>query len=926
MRKTAIRPGTLYLIDGNGFFYRAYYGIQGLTNSRGEPTNALYGFITSVEKVITMYQPDYLAVCFDRREPTFRHDKFEAYKAQRKPMPEDLVSQVEPIKEYCRLAGIACFEKAGFEADDLIGTLAMRGKEDGLNVVVVSSDKDLLQLVEPGIRVLNFHKDQKFYDEAAVRERFEGLGPEQIVDLMALMGDGSDNIPGVQGIGEKTALKLMKEFHSVDSLRKNVDKVASKAQREKLITHDKDMLISRELATIDRAVEIEVDWDAVRWSPATAEKLLPFYKHYEFYSLIRSLEAKSPVVAAAPSTNRKYQSVDSLSALDDFVAELKKQKAFSFDTETTSVDPIKAVLVGLSFCWEKETAWYLPVSDAAHAGPGLPMNLVMDAVRPILESDKILKYGQNIKYDSIVVRRAGVELRGIGFDTMIASYLIQPIKRNHNLDDLAMEYLNLKKIPTSALLGEGKSQITMDLVPLAQIRDYACEDADAVWQLVPVLLEKLREKDLEKLYQEVEMPLADVLAQCEMNGVKLDVRFLHELSIRASREIEALEKNIYAAAGGEFNLDSPKQLAEVLFEKLKLPTIRKTKTGFSTDAAVLEKLAVINPVANDVLEYREKAKLQSTYLDALPEIVNPETGFVHTSYNQTTTDTGRLSSTEPNLQNIPIKTETGRLVRKAFISRFGSELRSTAEAKSAKNTPVARSAEAKESGKIVSADYSQIELRILAHYSDDPHLKQAFEEDRDIHTFTATLLYDVKEKDVTREMRNAAKTINFSVIYGKTSFGLSGDLGISISEADLFIKNYFNRYPRVHEFLESQKELARKQGWLTTILGRRSYFPQIHAKNMQLRNYAERAAINAPIQGSAADLVKIAMIRIAKVLKDEKWESLMIMQVHDELVFDATANEAQKLGKMVKKEMDQAYQLKVPLKTDVTIGDTWYKE
>ena len=815
-------------------------------------------------------------------------------------MPEDLVSQVEPIKEYCRLSGIACFEKAGFEADDLIGTLARRGKEDGFNVVVVSSDKDLLQLVEPGIQVLNFHKDQKFYDEAAVRERFEGLGPEQIVDLMALMGDGSDNIPGVQGIGEKTALKLMQQFQSVDNLRKNLDQVASKSQREKLATHDKDLLLSRELATIDKNVDVDVDWESVRWQPAASEDLLSFYKRYEFYSLIRGLEAKAPA-AAAPQKDRDYQAIESLSDLDEFAAKLKKIPAFSFDTETTSADPMKAVLVGMSFCLEKEKAWYIPVSDAAHAGPGIPLAVVLEAVKPALESEKNLKYGQNIKYDAMVMKRAGVELRGIAFDTMIASYLIQPIKRNHNLDDLAMEYLSLKKIPTTALLGEGKKQITMDLVPLAQIKEYACEDVDAVWQLVPVLSEKLRENNLEKLYKDVEMPLAAVLGHCEMNGVKIDVKILQELSIRASREIEALEKNIYAAAGGEFNLDSPKQLAEVLFEKLKLPTVRKTKTGYSTDAAVLEKLAVVNPVANDVLEYREKAKLQSTYLDALPELVNAETGLLHTSYHQTTTDTGRLSSTEPNLQNIPIKTETGRLVRKAFISRYPK-------------------------GKIVSADYSQIELRLLAHYSDDPNLKKAFEEDRDIHAFTATILYGVKEKDVTREMRYAAKTINFSVIYGKTSYGLAGDLGISIQEADTFIKNYFARYPNVHDFMESQKEKARKQGYLTTILGRRSYFPHILSKNVQLRNYAERAAINAPLQGSAADLVKIAMIQIDQILKKQQSKSLMIMQVHDELVFDVPDADVDGLTKMVKEEMESAYVLRVPLKTDVHIGDSWYKQ
>ncbi len=904
-KKQAVRPGTLYIIDGNGFFYRAYYAIQGLTNSKGEPTNALYGFITSVDKLITAFPPDYLAVCFDRKEPTFRHEKYENYKANRKPMPEDLVPQVEPIKEYCKLAGIAVYEKPGYEADDLIGTLAKCGKAEGLKVVVVSSDKDLLQLVSPGISVLNFHKDQKMYDEAAVRERFEGLGPEQIIDLMALMGDGSDNIPGVRGIGEKTALKLMKEFHSVDNLRKNVDKVASKSQREKLVAHDADLLMSRELATIHSEVECDMDWDAMRWKPVEAANMLPFFKRYEFYSLIRNLESKTGVLTAAPAAQPKkdcdYKTIESLSDLDDFAETLKKLKAFSFDTETTSADPMKAIIVGLSFSWEKNTGFYVPVSDAAHAGPGLPLNVVLEALKPVLESQKIHKYGQNIKYDSMVVKRTGIELRGVEFDTMIASYLLQPIKRNHNLDDLAMEYLSMQKIPTTALLGEGKKQITMDLVPLAQIKEYACEDADAVWQLVPVLREKLQENKLEKLYREVELPLADVLARCEMNGVKLDVKWLQELSIRASREIEALEKKICAHVGCEFNIGSPKQLAEMLFEKLKLPTVRKTKTGYSTDAAVLEELAGEHEIARDILDFREKMKLQSTYLDALPEMVNESTGMVHTSYHQTTTDTGRLSSTEPNLQNIPIKSETGRLVRKAFVSRFPG-------------------------GKIVSADYSQIELRILAHFSDDPNLKKAFEEDRDIHNFTATILYGVKEKDVTREMRYAAKTINFSVIYGKTSYGLSGDLGISVPEATEFIKNYFDRYPNVRDYIESQKELARKQGYLTTMLGRRAYFPHILSKNVQLRNYAERAAVNAPLQGSAADLIKIAMIQIDQTLKKQEFESLMIMQVHDELVFDASAKEAEKLAKMVKQEMEDAYALRVPLKADVYTGETWYKQ
>jgi DNA polymerase-1 len=794
---------------------------------------------------------------------------------------------------------MALFEKAGFEADDVIGTLAELGKKEGYEVFIITGDKDAFQLVDDRIKILQPHKENFIYDADKVRERFSGLGPDKVVDILALMGDASDNIPGVPGIGEKTAIKLIQEFGSVNALMERVSEVPSEKQREKIKENMEDLKLSQKLATIDTRVPLEVDWDAIRVTEPDNAALTEFFKRYEFRGLLKNVA----VQGEREAKERDYKTVQTAQELKILTEALKKVKAFSFDTETTSTDPMQAALVGMSFCWEPFTAYYVPVSSPAHQGPGLPLEEVLKSLKPVLEDDHVAKYGQNIKYDEIMMMRQGVQLSGVRFDTMIASYLIDPVKRNHNLDDISLEYLNVKKITTESLIGKGAKQITMDAVPLEQITAYACEDADCVMRLVPILQAKLKEFGLTELYEKVELPLSGVLARIEANGVALDLDLLKKLSDKAATEIDALVKDIHADAGTEFNLDSPKQLADVLFVQKKLQHFKKTKTGYSTDASVLERLALSHELPRKILEYRERAKLKSTYLDALPEMVNPETHCVHTSFNQTTTDTGRLSSSEPNLQNIPIKTEMGRLIRKAFVPRLRK----------------------KGKGKILSADYSQIELRVLAHFSGDENLTRAFEEDRDIHTFTATLLYGAKEKDVTREMRNAAKTINFSIVYGKTSYGLSQDLNISISEADEFIKNYFARYAKVKEFLDAQKEKAKKDGFLTTLLGRRSYFPNIHASNMQLRQYAERAAINAPIQGSAADLIKIAMITIQRRLDKENNESLMVMQVHDELVFDAPAEETDSLSAFVKKEMEGAYKLKVPLKADVSVGETWYK-
>ncbi|MBN1689353.1 MAG: DNA polymerase I [Candidatus Omnitrophica bacterium] len=888
-----------FIVDGNSFLYRAYYAIRLLSTSKGEPTNAIYGFITMMNKLIQEGAPEYLAICFDRREPTFRHEKFKDYKAQRKPMPDDLAEQIEPIKNFCHAYRYAIFEKAGFEADDIIGTLARMAEEKGFEVYIVTGDKDAMQLVNGNVKILNPHKEGVVLGVEDVRKRLDGIGPERVVDLMALMGDSSDNIPGVSGIGEKTAIKLIQKFNTVENLLKQIDKVSSKSQQNLLRKHEKEALLSKELAQIDVHVPLEVRWDDLKLSEPDGEALISLFKRYEFRALLKNVKAEE----SKEDKDRNYKGIVSEKDFKLFLAQIGKVKVFSFDTETTGEDPMRAELVGMSFSWEARQAFYIPVRTSTHGGPGLPKETVLKALQPILENEKQGKCGQNIKYDWIVMKRMGIELKGIVFDTMIASYLINPIKLNHNLDDIAMEYLGIRKISIESLIGSKKEQISMADVPLEKVTEYAGEDADCVFRLKSILEEKLDELELKELFLDVEIPLSQVLAKMEMNGVYLDLGYLQELSERAGDDLKKLTAAIYHAAGEEFNINSTKQLADILFTKMKLPVIKRTKTGYSTDVSVLEKLSLSYELPRMILEYREKAKLKSTYLDALPEMIHPETRAVHTSYHQTTTATGRLSSSDPNLQNIPIRTEGGRLIRKAFVPR----------------------PEKGKKRRILSADYSQIELRILAHLSGDESLTEAFRRDRDIHKVTATRLYDVSENEVTRQMRDVAKTINFSVIYGKTAYGLSQDLGISVSEADSFISNYFERYAKVKAYLESQKDKAREQGYLITLLGRRSYFPDIHSKNVQVRQFAERAAINAPIQGSAADLIKLAMIRIERRLEAEKCQSLMIMQVHDELVFDVAAGEQDQIEEMVREEMEGAYSLKVPLKVDIFVGDSWYK-
>jgi len=886
----------LFLLDGHSFCYRAFYAIQGLSTSKGEPTNAIYGMITMLRKIIDEDKPDYMGVCFDRKEPTFRHEQYEEYKAQRKPMPDDLIDQMEHIKDLIKAYRIPIFEKAGFEADDLLGTLANKAAKEKFEVFILTGDKDALQLVTPSIKIYNPYKNGLVYDAEKVEERYQGLSPEQVTNLMGLMGDASDNIPGVPKVGEKTAINLMKNFGSIEGVYENIDQVKGEAVKKSLKENKELALMSRELATIDCDVSIKVNFEDLKMEGPDDKKLIAFFKRFEFSTLLNTITP----TAETEKEKRNYHLVDTEEKLKKLVAQLEKVKKLSVDTETTSSDPLIASLVGVSLSFKGKEAYYIPCAHKEHNGKGIARNKVLESLRPTLEGEKVKKMGQNIKYDWMVFKKHGIQLNGVVFDTMLASYLINPAKPNHNLDDISLQYLNVRKIATKDVIGTGKKAITMDNVPLEQISEYACEDADCVYRLEKKLAPLIEEHKAVELFNDVEMPLVNVLARVEENGVKLDIEFLKKLSKKLDKELDQLTKEIHELAGEEFNIKSTKQLAEILFTKLELPVIKKTKTGFSTDVSVLEKLAEEHEVPRKVLDYRERAKLNSTYVLALPELVDKDE-LIHTSFNQTITATGRLSSSNPNLQNIPIKSDLGRQIRRAFIPRSKKH-------------------------KLISADYSQVELRLLAHFSKDPNLCKAFKNGVDVHKFTASLLYDVKEKDVTKEMRYLAKTINFSIIYGKTPFGLSKDLGISIPEASDFIKSYFKRYDHVKDYLESQKEMAKKKGYVTTVLGRRAYFPDINSSNGMMRQFAERAAINAPLQGSAADLIKLAMLRIDEKLTEKKLKTLMILQVHDELVFDTPDDEIEEVSALIKEEMEKALKLKVPLEVDISIGNSWYEE
>jgi DNA polymerase-1 len=884
------RP-VLYLIDGSSYIYRAYYAIRHLTSPKGVPTNALFGFTQMLLKVLKERSPDHVAVVFDAGRQTFRNKIFPDYKANRAAMPDDLVPQISPIKEMVRAFNIPALEQQGYEADDIIGTIASDCEKKGVDVVVVTGDKDLMQIVTSHVRLLDTMKEKES-GSREVEERF-GVTPELVVDILGLAGDSSDNIPGVPGIGEKTAIKLIQEYGSLDTVLERAGEIKGK-NGEKIRAFAEQARLSRQLATIDCRVPIDYSFADFVLSNPDNRRLAELFKEYGFTTLMKEL------LSTATLSSAEYGTINNEAAFRLLLQRLVCSEAFAIDLETTGLNPIMAEIVGISISLRDHEAFYVPVG---HAYPDAPVQLsremVLSELAPILTDPGRRKVGQNIKYDYQVLRRTGIEMEGLWFDTMIASYLINPARSSHGLDSLAQEFLDHRMISYAEVTGKGKEQVNFAQVPVEKASVYSCEDADATWLLHQPFLSRLDKLEMGRLFFDVEMRLVKVLAEMELRGVKLDLQLLAELSEGFSEQLTALERDIYRLSGIEFNINSPKQLGDVLFERLKLPAGKKTKTksGWSTNVDELERLAEEHEVARLILNYRTIAKLKSTYTDALPKLVESATGRIHTSYNQAVTNTGRLSSSEPNLQNIPVRTEEGRKIRRAFIAPEGSL--------------------------ILSADYSQIELRVLAHLSEDRVFCDAFARDEDIHTRTASEVFGLFPEMVSPEMRRQAKTINFGVIYGQGAFSLAKQLGVARRVAEEFIAGYKERHNGAMAFLDACVLTAEEKGYVTTILGRRLPIPDIGIANGNIRAFAQRNAINYPIQGSAADIIKQAMVNVFEKIRREGLTSSLIMQVHDELVFEAPEEEIVALERLVRHEMENAIALRVPLKVDINHGRNW---
>ena len=890
------KPKSLYLIDGSSYIFRAYYGIrQFLSTSKGFPTNALYGFINMLQKVVKDEKPDYLVVTFDSKEKTFRHEMYADYKANREAPPEDLAKQFPYFEPLVQAFNIHSVRVPGYEADDIMGTLAKKGAEEGLQVVIVSGDKDMMQLIGPDIRMLDTMKN-KWFDIEGVEEKF-GVPPDQVIEVMGLMGDSSDHIPGVKGVGPKTATELIRKFGSIEELYERIDDVDKQKLREKLV-QDKEMaLLSRQLVTINTSMELEFNLEDLKLKPSNNTELKKLFSEFEFSSLLGELEDNSDPVVSSPAIASKYETLLTKADFERWLKQLKKSKIFALDLETTSLHPVRARMVGISFSCEEGAACYIPL---AHRYLGVPDQLALDWVikklKPLLEDPKIKKVGQNIKYDLIVLKNEGINLQGIVFDTMLASYILNPSGRRHNMDALAQDYLGHTTIKYKDVVGTASKEIGFDEVDVELATQYAAEDADITWRLYEKLSSILKGDDLQ-LFQELELPLLEVLAEMEIHGMKLDQKHLQNLSTIIEKKIEVHTKKIHSIAGEEFNINSPKQLSVILFEKLGLPVIKKTKSGYSTDVTVLEQLAAEHDLPEVVLAYRQLGKLKSTYVDALQDEIFSKTGRVHTSFNQTVAATGRLSSSNPNLQNIPIRTEMGREIRKAFIAEGNNHL--------------------------LSADYSQVELRILAHLSGDEALIEAFQMGEDIHTRTACEIFGTSPDRLDAESRRMAKAVNFGIVYGLSAFGLSRQLKIYPKEAKKFIDQYFALYKKVKVYMEKTVAEAKEVGYTQTMMNRKRYLPDLKSQNRQLREAAGRVAINSPVQGSAADLIKLAMIRLAQKIRKKKLKSRMILQVHDELVFECPEEEEQEMRALVKKEMEGVVALKVPLVVDMGWGKNW---
>lgn len=922
-----IPENPLILVDGSSYLYRAYHAFPPLTNSAGEPTGAMYGVLNMLRSLILQYQPTHAVVVFDAKGKTFRDELFEHYKSHRPPMPDDLRAQIEPLHAMVKAMGLPLMAVPGVEADDVIGTLAREAEKVGRPVLISTGDKDMAQLVTPGITLINTMTNTILGPDEVVTKY--GVPPELIIDFLALMGDSSDNIPGVPGVGEKTAQALLQGLGGLDTLYAEPEKIAgltfrgAKTMAAKLEQNKEVAYLSYQLATIKTDVELDLGCEDLLVEQPVADELLTLFKKYEFKRWITDVEsgkwmqakgAKSaarPLAAAADVAEAEEEAATVLSAenyvtiLDEqtlltWIENLKKAPLFAFDTETDSLDNVSANMVGLSFAIEPGVAAYVPVAhDYLDAPDQIPRDRVLELLKPLLEDDKVLKVGQNLKYDRGILANYGIELRGIAFDTMLESYILDSVAGRHDMDSLSDRWLKHKTITFEEIAGKGKNQLTFNQIALEEAGRYAAVDADVTLQLHLKMWPELQQNEGPlNVFKNIEMPLVPVLSRVERNGVKIDPAVLHAHSQEIAKRLIELEKKAYDIAGEEFNLSSPKQLQTILFEKQGIKPLKKTPGGApSTSEEVLEELALDYPLPKVILEYRGLAKLKSTYTDKLPLMISPKTGRVHTSYHQAVTATGRLSSTDPNLQNIPVRNEEGRRIRQAFI--------------------------APEDYLIVSADYSQIELRIMAHLSRDKGLLTAFAEGKDIHRATAAEVFGLPLESVSSEQRRSAKAINFGLIYGMSAFGLARQLNIPRKEAQKYMDLYFERYPGVLEYMERTRTQAKEQGYVETLDGRRLYLPDIKSSNGARRAGAERAAINAPMQGTAADIIKRAMIAVDGWLLSEKPRVRMIMQVHDELVFEVHKDDLEAVAKKIHELMESSTTLAVPLLVEVGSGENW---
>ena len=892
----------LFLIDGMALIFRSYYAFihNPLLTSKGFPTSAIYGFFTSILKILSEEKPDYISIALDSKKPTFRHEMFPAYKANRTKMPDDLGEQIPEIINMISKTGINLLINEGYEADDIIATVVDKLKKDSdLSIYIVTGDKDIMQLVND--RVFIYNPGNKFsgpiiYDEKKVYEKWN-VPPEKICDLLSIMGDSSDNIPGVKGVGPKTASKLINDFNSVSNLIENVDSISNDRIKNLVINQINDIRIANQLVKLDYNVPVDVDINQMNINNVDFSNAGEDFMHYEMSSILESNNIKINAVDSIGNINKNYMLISNKDQFKNFKKKITKVSLVSFDLETTDINPLKADIVGFSFSFNQNEGYYIPILFPGNIeGYDLNKDEVLSELKDILESSSISFIGQNIKYDCIILSRLGINVLNISFDTMIAAHLINPMKSAYKLDDLSIEYLNYQKIDIESLIGYKGNQISMSEVEVNKIRDYACEDADVALKLYFKLEKILEQKKLSKVFYDLEIPFIKVLVNLEKNGLFVNLEILKSLSMKISQEIKELSSDIYKKSGKEFNINSPQQLAGILFDDLKLKQVKKR----STSVEVLEFLKKDHPLPEIILQYRHLNKLKNTYLDGIPKFLNLNTNRIHTSFNQTVASTGRLSSTKPNFQNIPIRTDIGKQMRKAF--------------------------QVQNSGwKLISADYSQIELRIMAHFSKEPALISSFKNDEDVHSRTASLVYGIDIESVSVEQRRQAKIVNYGIMYGAGPFRMSRELNISMKKAKEIIVNYFNTYKMVKEFIDKTLLDAQKRGYVETYFGRRRDTINLSSSNINIVNAEKRAAINMPIQGTASELIKAAMINLKKSIDDKDLQSKMVLQVHDELLFEVPEEEEEIMLELIREKMENSIKLDIPIKIDCKSGFNWYE-